>query len=125
MGRMLPFSFAAAFMASVMVTPAAAVSVDAIPQAFQGRWEEAAQFCNQPSDATLTLSANKLQGWEATGEVTAVEVVSARQIIVTSTYSGEGETWESTERYQLSGDGQTLTTSTDRFSFQRVRCPQG
>ncbi|RKF19015.1 hypothetical protein D6851_13400 [Altericroceibacterium spongiae] len=96
-----------------------------VPQAFQGRWEEAAQFCQQPSDATLTIESDALRGWEATGNITQIETVGPREILITASYSGEGESWESTARYQLSGDGQTLITSTDTYSFKRMRCPEG
>ncbi|MED5546885.1 hypothetical protein [Novosphingobium profundi] len=96
-----------------------------IPEAFQGHWEEERRFCASPSDATLTLTATALKGWEATGAVTGVEDVGPRAIVITASFDGEGQTWTSSDRYELSGDGSTLTTTNEKFTFQRFRCPKG
>ena len=112
-------------LAAGTVSGTAQAAGPVIPEAFRGHWEEERRFCALPSDATLTLTATALRGWEATGAVTKVEEVGPRAIVITATFDGEGETWTSSDRYELSGDGGTLTTTNEKFTFQRFRCPKG
>ncbi|TYC89929.1 hypothetical protein [Novosphingobium sp. BW1] len=112
-------------LGAVVAPGLAEAGAPTIPEAFQGHWEEERRFCASPTDATLTLSASALKGWEATGAVTEVEDVGPRAIVITATFDGEGQTWTSSDRYELSSDGSTLTTTNEKFTFQRFRCPKG
>ncbi|MCJ2182254.1 hypothetical protein MTR62_06005 [Novosphingobium sp. 1949] len=112
-------------LAGLAVPVAARAQASVIPKAFQGHWEEDTRYCSAPTDATLTLTATELHGWEAEGKVTKVEDVGPRAIVISADFSGEGETWSSSERYELSADGTMMTTANEQTTFQRFRCPKG
>jgi hypothetical protein len=90
-----------------------------IPAAFRGKWDRTIDDCGaEASETRLAIEADRILFYESAGTVIAV-TGRAPQIAVRASYTGEGETWESSRSFRLSPDGQTLRAE----GMVRVRCP--
>lgn len=89
------------------------VRVGSIPRQFWGTWTEKPDLCGQPSldDSILVVKARELDFYESYGAVKSVVIHNDLAITVTSSFSGEGETWNATNTYVLSGSRLDLTMS--------------
>lgn len=91
-----------------------------IPLPFRGEWNEDLSACGTGlSDSRLRISANELQFYESTAKPRSVQIHTARAVTVKATFSGDGQTWNSTVKLTLSGSGDDLTIE----GFTRHRCP--
>lgn len=89
---------------------AATVQVSTIPAAFQGVWGYGANACDDvASELKLEIRPTEIEFYESLGTVTSVEVENPQSIVVALDMSGEGETWELTNRFVLSENGTVLT----------------
>ena len=82
---------------------------DVIPARFLGVWDAAGGNCEPLSDMRMDVRPREIEFYESLGRVANVEVQDARTALVTLNMSGEGETWQTTNRFVLSDDGNTLT----------------
>ena len=82
---------------------------DAIPAQFLGVWDNADGNCSPNSDLRMAVRPREIEFYESLGRVANVEVQDARTALVTLDMSGEGETWQTTNRFVLSNNGNTLT----------------
>lgn len=80
-----------------------------IPEAFHGVWDYVKGSCDPASDLRMDIGARAIEFYESHGTVTAVEDATADAVTVTLAMEGEGETWETKERFTLSDGGKTLT----------------
>jgi len=100
-------------------TPVTPASIT-IPVQFHGTWAADAEACADGGDTThLVIRASTVEFYESTGEVSAVEAEDDA-FDATLQLSGEGETWEDSYGFRISGDGQTLTDTGS--GLVRVRC---
>ena len=113
----LPISFA-------ILLSGTAHSAETIPQQFRGEWNANLKACGTDlDDSRLMISAHKLSFYESDGFVRPVTVHNPLAITVHSSFSGEGEVWESTDRLVLSRSQENLTINRENTSFTRDRCP--
>ncbi|MDG6077899.1 hypothetical protein E3U23_01630 [Erythrobacter litoralis] len=82
---------------------------DAIPAQFLGIWDNVDGNCSSSSDLRMAVRPREIEFYESLGRVANVEVRDARTALVTLDMSGEGETWQTTNRFVLSNNGNTLT----------------
>lgn len=98
-----------------------------VPAAFLGKWDTEVKSCGTGmSDGKLTIAADRIDFYESSGPITAVAVNGPREVVISTTLSGEGETWTDKTTFRLSDDGKTLTDVSDpaeEHPFVRVRCP--
>lgn len=95
---------------SASADTAETTQVSTIPAAFQGIWDYGANACdNVASDLRLEIRPSEIEFYESLGTVTSVEVENPQSIVVALDMSGEGETWELTNRFVLSENGTVLT----------------
>lgn len=94
--------------ATPVASPTTAV---AIPDRFRGVWDAVGRSCNPASDLRLEIGAVSIEFYESLGTVTGVTVESPDSVVVDLAMEGEGERWERRNRYVLSDDGATLTSS--------------
>ena len=79
-----------------------------VPERFVGTWAGAPASCGSDTDdLALRLTSRHLTYWESDGPIRAV-VVRGDEIALIAELSGEGETWLSTAKFELSPDGRTL-----------------
>ena len=96
----------------------------AVPERFAGTWAGSSASCGSDTDyLALRLTSRRISYWESAGPIKAV-VVRGNEIALIAELSGEGETWLSTAKFELSPDGRMLT---DRLSIPgkdivRYRC---
>ena len=99
-----------------------------IPVRFRGVWDYREGECMPASDLRMDIRADEIEFYESLGRVTSVEVESPDAIVVALDMSGEGETWQVVNRFELSEDGAILTPlqTEDNSQYQlmpRKRCP--
>lgn len=93
-----------------------------IPAAFQGRWAVDRARCGDGQQLALTVMPKLLRFYESEAKVKQVEAAGPRAITVTSSFSGEGQSWEDSQRLSLSSDGRTLTIAARNTATRRVKC---
>lgn len=100
--------------------PAAPAPVATIPTRFRGEYAADADACTSPDHVSrLAIDASHLQFYESSGTVTAVDA-SGDRVGITAAFTGEGEQYQATYHFTLSGDG-TVLTDTDH-DMARRRC---
>lgn len=108
-------------------TPAAVQTAQAIPQQFVGVWDFVDGTCDPASDLRIDIRPTEIEFYELFGAVTSVKVENAQSIVVSLDMTGEGESWQITNRFVLS-QGDTILTPVETESdpeFQpmpRKRC---
>ena len=115
-------------LAIALVTPALASSYGdvAVPERFVGTWAGSPTSCGSDADdLALRLTSHHITYWESEGPIRAV-VVRGNEIALIAELSGEGETWLSTAKFELSPGGRMLTDSISIAGKEvvRHRCPQ-
>ncbi len=96
----------------------------AVPARFVGNWAGSPAACGSDADdLVLRLTSRHISYWESTGPIRAA-VARGDEIALIAELSGEGETWLSAIKFELSPDGRVLT---DRISVPgkevvRYRC---
>lgn len=98
-----------------------AEDVAAIPAAFRGEWNGDLAACGSGrSESRLRIEADRVRFYESSGEVTGVRAEGERSVVVTARYTGEGDSWDRTDRLELSDDGRELRVGDAPV---RYRCP--
>lgn len=118
--------FAAALLLPVVAL--ATEHVPTIPDRFVGSWAGSPASCGSDADdLVLRLDHHHISYWESEGPVRSVVVRGGNEVALISELSGEGETWLSTAKFELSSDGAILTDSTTipGQDIVRYRCPAG
>jgi hypothetical protein len=100
-------------------------TLDAIPAAFQGRWDFAEDTCaDEGSEMRLDIEANSITYYESSATPVAITRNETSALTIDHLFSGEGEEWNETLAYMLSEDGERLTvTSPDGSISIRMHCP--
>lgn len=88
---------------------AGATETNAIPAQFLGAWDHVEGDCRATSDLRMDVRPREIEFYESIGRVAKVEVEDARTALVTLDMTGEGETWQVTNRFNLNDDGTRLT----------------
>ena len=95
-----------------------------VPARFVGNWAGSRASCGSDADdLVLRLTSRHITYWESGGPIRAV-IVRGDEIALIAELSGEGETWLSAIKFELSPDGRMLV---DRISMPgkevvRYRC---
>lgn len=99
--------------------------LEAMPEEFRGRWDFAAEDCDDPaSEMQLEIGADRVSYYESSAEITAIERTTPGTLAVEHRFTGEGEQWNETLGYALSEDGERLSVTTPEGSLSvRMRCP--
>jgi len=99
-------------------------SATALPAAMQGAWTSVGGNCGDRADPMrLTVRPTALAFYESEGKVLRLEPTEGNTVNATLRYTGEGESWERTQRITLSDDGQTLSIAGPTGTVSRKRCP--
>ncbi|MGJ8535676.1 MAG: hypothetical protein ACSHW2_00850 [Parasphingopyxis sp.] len=100
-------------------------TLEAIPAAFQGRWDFAEDTCADPgSEMRLDIEADRISYYESSATPETITQTGPEALTIDHRFSGEGEEWTETLAYSLSEDGERLTvTSPDGSMSVRMRCP--
>jgi hypothetical protein len=104
--------------------PASSDSDVTVPARFVGDWAGGPASCgSEADDLVLRLTSHHISYWESAGPIRPA-VVRGDEIALVAELSGEGETWLSTIKFELSPDGRMLI---DRVSVPgkevvRYRC---
>ena len=114
-----------AALALLPITVAAADLVQAVPSQFIGEWNASVADCGTGlNDSALRISKKQIKYYESDGPIKAVVSHGRYEIALILELSGEGATWISTEHFELSQDGDTLTSiNQPGEGFVRYRCP--
>ena len=107
---------------SILEEAPAAGADNRIPAPFHGTWDESADSCRDASEARLVVSADTLRFHESSGTVERVQLPADNEIVLRLAMRGEGEQWQTTERFALSADGSELYDRGQSPAFVRVRC---
>ena len=94
----------------------AAERVARVPQAFQGRW------CNAATESLLEIKGDEISYYESQGPIKAVVKNGDGEIALIAELSGEGETWLATAQFELSKDKKQLIDPTTKPPYVRRRC---
>ena len=106
-----------------LLAPVIAHAVDLnIPERFQGVWAQDKNRCKSIGESYFEIEQSKVIGYESVGIVKAV-YVRANEIALIEVISGEGETWLSTELFELSESGQVLIDKRAYPHVKRYKCP--
>lgn len=110
-------------------TEAPQIQFSAIPRQFWGSWTQHPERCGQDDadDTLLDIAPKTVRFWESSGAVETVTLQNPMTIDVTAAFSGEGEQWESTTTYALSGSRQKLLISSRGAApvwYQRCPAPE-
>ena len=81
--------------------------VSAVPPQFVGVWDYEGGSCQPASDLRLEVGADTLTFYESQGQVEGV-AMDGDWLAVTLSMAGEGETWESVQRFRLVEDDTVL-----------------
>lgn len=99
-------------------------TANALPTAMQGAWTSVNGNCGDRADPMrLTVRPTALAFYESEGKVLKLEPTEGNTVNATLRYTGEGESWERTQRITLSDDGQTLSIAGPTGTVSRKRCP--
>ncbi|WP_348672276.1 hypothetical protein [uncultured Abyssibacter sp.] len=103
----------------------AATQASEIPKGFRGEWNLHFEDCGSGrNDTRLRVDAEKIQFYESTAYVQAVERISPQEIRVDLRFSGEGDFWSRTYHYRLSNNRQALIDLSGESELRRYRCAQ-
>ena len=96
-----------------------------IPPSYRGEWNENVAHCGTGlNDTRLRIAANSIQFYESGGVIRAAVQRGPFELAIIAELSGEGESWLSLRKFNLSSDGNRLTDSTNsRSGLTRYRCP--
>lgn len=95
-----------------------------LPQRFTGTWAGSPTSCGSDADdLALRLTPRRIIYWESDGPIRSV-VVRGDEVALIGELSGEGETWLSIAKFELSRDGRMLidSTSIPGKEIVRYRC---
>jgi predicted secreted protein len=100
-------------------------TLDAMPEAFRGRWDLSEEGCtDESSEMRLLIAADTATFYGSRAQITAIEAQGEQALIADHRFSGEDETWDERLAYELSEDGERLTVETADGSLSiRMRCP--
>jgi len=113
-------------LALAVSVPASSASDVTVPTRFVGNWAGSPESCGSDADdLVLRLAPRHISYWESAGPIRAA-VVRGDEIALIAELSGEGETWLSAIKFELSPDGRMLI---DRASVPgnevvRYRCSE-
>lgn len=96
-----------------------------IPERFHGEWHADLANCGDRADETeLVIGPETLTFHESTGKVMA-SATSPRNdgLTIIAEMTGEGMTWRRAYVFQLSEEGQVITSVEDGPGLSRRRCP--
>lgn len=88
-----------------------AQAANLIPASLHGVWDYEGGTCAPESDMRMEITGDEILFYESIGKVTAV-AADAEDTIVTLAMEGEGETWEQSTRFALTGEGDDLRLHT-------------
>lgn len=101
-----------------------AVKIATIPRQFWGRWTLKPELCGQDDESAIDIAPKRIQFWESAGDVQSVTITNPMNIEIAASYSGEGQTWDATATYALSGSRRELMVSSKDSKGQWYkRCP--
>jgi hypothetical protein len=86
-------------------------SSSTIPAAFHGTWTIQRSGVHPPGEDPTRITANRIYSHETVGLVKTVQVLNPQDITVTLKCNGEGEEWETVQRYNLTADGILIVDS--------------
>lgn len=100
-------------------------TLDAMPEAFVGRWDFSEQDCaGSGSEMQLAVEARAVSYYESAAELETITRTGPRTIVAEHRFSGEGEQWEEELAYELNEASDRLTVTDPDGSFStRIRCP--
>lgn len=87
------------------------VSSSTIPAAFHGTWTIHRSGVHPPGEDPTRITANRIYSHETEGLVKNVRFHGPQDITVTLECTGEGEEWESVDRYRLRADSLLMVDS--------------
>lgn len=91
-----------------------------VPERFRGDWAASAAACDRPGEfSRLHVGDDAIRFYESEGPIVSV-AGSGNTATIQARLTGEGETWVASYTFTVSGDGNTLTDSTNGIT--RVRC---
>lgn len=94
---------------------------DYLASDYHGVWDHVDGTCDPLSEMRLEITADQLQFYESTGDITGVERESNGDRLVTVAMSGEGETWDATFRLEMDSTAQFLVVTGIEEEFEGVR----
>lgn len=99
--------------------------VSAVPSQFLGEWNARLADCGTDDNETsLRIKKSHLAYYESDGPIKAVVSHGRYEVALIVELSGEGQTWLTTEHFQLSPDGEELTSiNLPGDGFVRRKCP--
>ena len=103
-----------------------AVKIMTIPKQFWGRWTLDPARCGQDAgdESAIDIAPRRVQYWESAADVETVTVTNPMTIEVAAAYTGEGQSWNATTTYALSGSRRELMVSSKNVKGQWYkRCP--
>lgn len=100
--------------------PAPGRTTDTVPTRYHGRWAADAAACAADThESRLVIGASQVTFYEGSGAVKSASE-DGNTVSVVMTQTSEGNTFEATRRYTLSGDGNTLSDGDSGMA--RMRC---
>lgn len=102
------------------------VKIASIPRQFWGMWTLNPDRCGKDvgDESAVDVEPRRIQFWESAGEVQSIIFSNPLSIAVTASYTGEGQSWESTTNLALSGSREKLLISAKDGKGQWYRrCP--
>ena len=96
-----------------------------VPVRFVGNWAGDPASCGSDADdLVLRVSPHRISFWESAGPIRAA-VARGDEIALIAELSGEGKTWLSAIKFEISPDGRMLTdtVSVPGKEVVRYRCP--
>ncbi len=102
------------------------VKLASIPKQFWGNWTQHPELCGQEGadDSVLDVAPKAVRFREVAGDVESVVIQNPMTIDITASFTGQGESWQSTTTYALSGSRQELLVSQkDAKGLWYKRCP--
>ncbi|WP_197920357.1 hypothetical protein [Aurantiacibacter sediminis] len=106
--------------------PPQLATADTLDPTYHGVWDYVEGMCDPMSDMRLEISGDRLEFYESGGDIVNIERESNGDRLVTVAMSGEGETWDTTFRFEMDSSGQFLIVSgTEEDGFDgvpRKRC---
>ena len=102
------------------------VKITSIPKQFWGTWTLNPDRCGKDGDddSAVDVEPKRIQFWESAGDVQSITFSNPLSIAVTASYTGEGQSWETTTNLALSGSREKLLISAKDGKGQWYRrCP--
>ena len=110
------------FLFSIYFGSAYANDAQRIPERFQGIWTQDKMRCEKLGESYFKIEEAKLVGYESFSRVEAV-FVRGNELALIAITSGEGESWLTTDLFELSSDGKVLIDKQRYPHVKRYRCP--